>query len=111
MAVVLAVLLVAGAITLWLRRRGRRSVRRLTGVTLDPGVYLFTSTGCPTCGAAREKLAARLGDRGFEEYVWEEGQGPFTELGVDALPAVLVVRAGGAGELYEGRPELALRTL
>lgn len=72
-------------------------------------MYLFTSTACPTCITAREKLAGKVDV--FEEVVWEEQPGVFSELGVDAVPAVLVVGDGGAGRLFPGQPDRVLREL
>jgi hypothetical protein len=92
-------------------RRRRRPVRTIRSLDLAEGVYLFTSEGCETCATAREKLAASLGDREFAEVVWEREPVQFEALGIDAVPAVLVVDVDGHGRLYPGQPHRALRNL
>lgn len=53
-------------------------------------------------------MVAALGETGFTEYVWEDDPGVFSELGIDAVPAVLVVGEDGRGRLYPGQPDRAL---
>jgi hypothetical protein len=92
-------------------RRRRRPVRTIRSLDLAGGVYLFTSEGCETCATARAKLSASLGDREFAEVIWEQEPVQFEALGIDAVPAVLVVDESGHGRLYPGQPHRALRTL
>jgi hypothetical protein len=109
------VLVVAGALSSALavvlrqrwRPRGRMTVIAVT--RLEPGVYFFSSAACPTCQAARK----RLGDvvDAYREFVWEDEPARFDELGIDAVPAVLVVDAVGSGRLYPGSPGRELRGL
>ena len=104
---VAAALLVVGVVLLVLRWKESAQARRVSVKGLGPGIYLFTSTTCPTCITARERLSERVDV--FEEIVWEEQPGLFTELGVDAVPAVLVVGEGGSGRLFPGQPDRVLR--
>jgi hypothetical protein len=53
-------------------------------------------------------MVSAVGIDGFTEHVWEEDPGVFSDLGIDAVPAVLVIREGGQGRLYPGRPDRAL---
>lgn len=104
---VASALLVVGVVVLVLRRNETAKARRVPVTGLRPGIYLFSSTTCPTCITARGKLSEKVDV--FEEIVWEEQPGLFEELGVDAVPAVLVVGDGGAGRLFPGQPDRALR--
>lgn len=105
---ILGALSVTGAITLLLRARSKRSPRVLEEVKLDYGVYLFTSHTCADCKPAKRMLSAALGESGFTELNWEAEPGTFRELGIDAVPATLVVDRGGRGTLYPGMPQKAL---
>jgi hypothetical protein len=105
---VVTILAFAGLIVLMQRRRHRVPDRDIEAPRLDPGLYLFSSITCSTCEVAREKLIAGTGEEGFHEYVWERDPEVFTELGIDAVPAVLVMREGGRGRLYPGRVDKAL---
>lgn len=107
-AVVVGVLAVAGSIVAIQRRRRRSPERDIAAPRLEPGLYLFSSTACSTCDAARQELVAAVGVAGFSEYVWEEDPGAFSELGIDAVPSVLVMGEGGQGRLYPGRADKAL---
>lgn len=108
---ILGALAVAASIALIQRRRARSPVRSVEARGFDPGVYFFSSSACPTCSQARKKLNAALGDKGYIELVWEEEPGVFDDLGVDAVPAVVVVREDGRGKLYPGQPERVLSLL
>ena len=103
--------LIAGGTTLVLRRREAGTLRQVSGTGLAAGIYFFSSTTCPTCRSAREKMVDRVGEVGFSEIVWEENPRLISELGVDAVPAVLVVGENGAGTLYPGQPDRALRAV
>ncbi len=104
-------LAVAGVVVLIQRSRARQTVRRVAATGLEPGVYLFTSTTCSSCIRARETLEAGLGEGRFRELAWEEASQTFEELGVDAVPAVMVVDGRGRGRIYPGQPDRALRRL
>ncbi|MFZ0013403.1 MAG: hypothetical protein WAL25_04735 [Acidimicrobiia bacterium] len=108
---IVAALALAGLGVAWQRRRARRPVAEVSSAGLDEGVYLFTSASCATCDRARETIVARLGDTGYSEVRWEQEPALFGEVGVDEVPAVLVVTSAGAGRLYPGQPERALRGL
>ena len=105
---VVAALVVAGAIVYLQRRRLRIPERDVEAPQLAAGLYLFTSATCSTCQAAREKLIARVGDEGFEEFLWEHDRRIFDDLEIDAVPAVLVMKETGRGRVYPGRVEKAL---
>lgn len=101
--------LAVGAIVSFVqRRRSRRPFRAVQATDLAPGVYLFSSSTCSTCKTARTRLEERIGAGKYTELVWEEDPGPFQALGVDAVPSVLFVAAGGRGRLYVGGVEPAL---
>lgn len=105
---VVAALAVAGLIVLIWRRGVRIPEREIEAPNLDPGLYFFSSGSCSTCESARDELIARAGEGGFEEYVWEREPQIFTDLGIDAVPAVLVMKEGGRGRLYPGQVRKAL---
>lgn len=100
-----AVIAVAIVITWAQRRRALNPIRTVDPGDLAPGVYFFSSDTCGTCREAREKLAAALGSDAFTELAWERDPGPFTDLGVDAVPAVMIVEEGGKGRLHVGQPD------
>jgi hypothetical protein len=111
LGLVAGALLLAGVTTMILRRGKTGSTRQVPATGLAAGTYLFSSTACPTCRSARDKLVDRVGEAGFEEFVWEQDPGLFSDLGVEAVPAVLVVGDHGSGMLYPGQPDRALRGL
>lgn len=108
--IVAAALAAAAVIALWQRARVRRPVRQVVSGDLEPGVYLFSSESCPTCGLARDDLDRALG-QAYVEVRWEEQPETFSHLGVDAVPAVLIVKTPGLGRLFPGRPDKALAEL
>jgi hypothetical protein len=108
-SLLVGVLLVAGLVVLFLRRKPSRPERLVPITGLESGLYLFTSTDCPTCQSAREKLSQEM--PGFEEIVWEQQPDRFSDLGVDVVPAVLVVQQDGSGRLFPGQPDRVLRDL
>jgi hypothetical protein len=109
-AVVATGLMVAGAIGLWLRARSRRP-RDVSRGRLSAGVYLFTSSTCPTCESARRRVVEVFGDGGFEELAWESHPDVFADTGVDVVPALVIVKGSGPGRLYPGASERALAHL
>ena len=109
--VVAAALLVAGSIAIWRRTRGRSPIREVSSAGLGPGIYFFSSATCPTCKQARDELDRVLGEGAYVELRWEEQRAPFAEIGVDAVPAVLIVTASGNGRLFPGQPDRALSEL
>jgi hypothetical protein len=110
-ALVAGALAVAGVVVLVQRLRARPSVRTVGETSLAPGTYLFTSATCAGCAQARQTLRTELGEDRFHEFAWEEGSAPFDELGIDAVPAVLVVDPGGRGTVFPGQPDRALRRI
>ena len=108
-ALVAGVALLALAIAWWARRHPEHPIRAMDVPALDGGVYLFTAAACSTCEAARAALQERLGPDGYTEITWEDNRSVFSELRVDAVPAVLVVSDSGKGTLYPGRVDEALR--
>lgn len=87
------------------RKMTSSSPRPLPATDLDTGVYLFTSADCNECALARAKLEDRLGEGGYAEIAWEERPELFADLGVDAVPATMVVAADGSALLWPGQPD------
>lgn len=104
-------LAIAGVFVWWQRSQGAKGIHEADPGDLDPGVYFFSSSACPGCVGARDKLAARLGGSGFTEFSWEESPGVFADLDIDAVPAVLIVQSAGRATVYPGQPERALRSV
>ncbi len=97
------------AVSFMLRRRPARQMPvELKQTRLGPGVYLFTSASCPDCRAVRDALFERFGPTGFSELSWESDPQIFEELGVDAVPATLIVTSTDGSTLYLGAPGKAL---
>lgn len=111
LAVIGGALVVAALATTIIRLRARGGPRRLHETSLAPGVYLFTSSACPDCGSVRKALTEALGEGGFEERSWESEPGVFHRLGVDAVPATMIVGEDGSGTIWPGRPDGALDEL
>lgn len=108
---VIGALAVAACVTLIQRWRTRRPIRAVDIAGTAPGVYFFSSSTCPTCERAREKLNARLGKHGYTEYAWENDPERFADFDVDAVPTVVILEEGGHGRLYPGQPDKALSRL
>lgn len=104
-------LIVAAAAILVLRMRSTGPKRSLGDTGLERGVYFFSSSACPDCSLTRRTLIESLGEQGFLELIWEDDPGVFHRLGVDAVPATLIVAADGSGTLWPGRAESALESL
>ena len=88
----------AVAIRLYVLRRPRR---RMKATGLGPGIYLFTSKSCLDCAPVRERLAERTD---FREIAWEDQPEVFERLGVEMVPATLVVEEDDSGWLWHGEP-------
>ena len=95
----------------YLPRRNNQPVRRLRNVSLEPGVHFFSSSTCDACAGAREQLVGALGRDGFTEHEWATGSVLFASLGIDAVPATLVVADDGRGMLVSGDVAPALAAL
>jgi hypothetical protein len=108
--VVAAVLAVAGAIALWRRARTRRA-RDVSPESLQPGIYLFTSSTCPTCESARRRVIEAVGEGGFDEFSWESQPDVFADAGVDVVPALVIVQESRRARLFPGAPGKALAGL
>jgi hypothetical protein len=108
LAVVVGVLVIPAAFALRQRRSRRGPIRDITSTGLEPGVYLFSSSACIGCEAARAKLDDALGEGGYTEVPWEVSPQVFADLDVTAVPAVLRVVPGGEGRLYPGQPRAVL---
>ena len=93
LAVGLAVVLVVGAARF--RPRHRPPPLSVEGNLEGPGVYLFTSSACDSCGEARAVYTEVLGEGGFTELTWEEHPYLLTDLGVEGIPRGAVVDASG----------------
>lgn len=103
-AIIATALLVAALLVAVRRRLALRSPRKLAATGLEPGMYLFTSADCADCSKARHELAGMVGAHGFHEIAWDERPETFTRLGVDAVPATMIVEADGGARLWVGRP-------
>lgn len=110
LSLILGALVVSFVVVAAIRRARQRPVLIDPG-KLGPGVYLFSSTSCLDCLPARSKLVETLGDRGFVELMWEREPDTFLELGIDAVPATVVVGDDGVARLFAGMPVEALKTL
>ena len=105
--VTLRLLLVAGTVIAvsglaWVqRRRVRPPTRVVTSSGLEPGVFLLTSRECESCERARRVLGRRAE---YTELSWQDSPDAFARLGVEAVPAVLVVDQAGRGVLSFGSP-------
>lgn len=109
--VVLVAVMFAIAVGIAMARRGQRlAVRSIASPDLSAGLYLFSSEGCATCDSARAVIVESRGDD-FIELVWERQPELFEKLAIDAVPSVLIVDGSGAGRLFPGKPERALRSL
>ena len=91
-----------------IRARAARGPRKIIATGLKEGIYLFSSSTCPDCATARKYLEGKLGDDGFEERSWEIEPALFDRIGVDAVPATLIVDHEGAAVLWPSHPEKAL---
>lgn len=112
LAWVLGAVVIAVGVVLMLRKlSGRRRPVLIRQATLGSGVYLFTSSACADCEAARQMLVGAVGPSGFVELTWESAPGIFTDLGIDAVPATLIVSDERGSALYPGRPDRALESL
>jgi len=105
---VVGALVVAAGVASVQRWRAGGGARALSTQRLSPGIYYFSSASCAGCESARRKLDATLGEGGYKEMAWEREPGLFDELGIDSVPAVLVVGEGGRGRLYPGQPHRVL---
>ncbi len=103
-ALVAGAILVTLVVTLILRARATGPARKISAIDLAPGVYYFSSATCAECAPARRMLIERFGEGGFSEMSWEQEPGLFHSLGIDAVPATLVVGSRGSGTLWPGKP-------
>lgn len=74
-------------------------------MSLDPGIYLFTSASCADCQTARESHIKRFGREGFIEYTWEAEPGIFGTLSIDKVPCSVVVDDARRATLWIGQPD------
>lgn len=105
LVVVGGVLALVVGVVLYLRFRDRAPSRSLGRVSLDPGVYLFTSSTCADCRTARERLEERLGAGRFVEYMWETEPEIFEYLSIDKVPCTVVVDETRRAALWIGQPD------
>ncbi len=108
LSLVSGVLLVAYVLTLILRARATNGPLKIAQTGLQKGIYLFSSSTCADCATARKYLEDKLGNDGFGEKSWETEPGLFSRLGVEAVPATLIVDREGAAALWPGHPKKAL---
>lgn len=94
------------ALVVWLmRRRDQRLGKSFDVEGLSEGVYFFSSTTCDSCRDARKRIEQLVGSEGYTEYAWETAPDMFSDVGVEAVPATLVVFSSGKAELHNGAPE------
>ena len=110
LAIVTAGIVVALAAAVVLRRPVAHSVTT-NEAGLGPGVYLFSSSTCVDCVAARACLLDALGPTGFVEIDWEDDPGPFSAFGIDAVPCTVIVTEEGTFTRFPGMPNRALEEL
>jgi hypothetical protein len=108
LSLIAGALIVAGLVTVMMRLRAKGGPRKLHATGLGQGVYLFSSTACPDCKHVRRMLDDAFGGDGYREFQWEQEPGLFHDLGVDAVPATVIVEFDGSGVLWPGRPDKAL---
>lgn len=107
LGLVVGSLMVAGTATMVVRSRAKRGPRNLAVTGLNQGVYLFTSDACPDCRHVKGMLDDALGPDGYKELNWEQEPAMFHELGVDGVPATMIVAVDGSGVLWPGLPDEA----
>lgn len=100
LVLVAGIVVVVALLTLVVRRRPPRRSRGIDVGDLAPGLYLFTSRGCDSCGRARRELHQRR--LAFTEFSWEERPEQFRELSIDAVPSLVLVSRGGKGRWWRG---------
>lgn len=110
LALVTAGIAVAIGVALVLRRPVAHPAKTKTA-GLGPGVYLFSSSTCVDCVAARARLVDALGPTGFVEIDWDDDPGPFAELLIDAVPCTVIVSEEGLATRFPGMPDRALEEL
>lgn len=103
--VIAGALLVASMVVAVRRKAALTAPRRLETTGLRPGIYLFTSAACDECQTARAKLEEHVGERGYAEIDWEHSPEVFTGLGIEVVPATMMVAADGSALLWRGQPD------
>lgn len=100
LGLVAALIVVVVLVTLVIRRSPPRRGRSIDAGDLAPGLYLFTSSGCESCGPARAQLIQR--GLSFTEVSWDERPERFQRLSIDAVPSVVLVGSDGKGRWWRG---------
>lgn len=100
---------IALAAILAVRARERRRPMDAGPTDLGPGLYLFSSGACLDCRPARRIIEESLGPGGFTEIRWEDSPETFRDLGIEAVPATVVVSGSGLATVYPGMPHFALK--
>jgi hypothetical protein len=108
LGIVVAALIVALFVVMALRRRSGPSSASVAADGLLPGVYLFTSSACTDCTAARDRLESMLGPSGYVEIEWESEPDLFHDLGIEVVPYTVVVAGDGSATRHPGMPGPAL---
>lgn len=111
LAVVVGALALAFVIAMVVRGKTRRRPVVIDAAGLRPGVYLFSSATCLDCQPARAAMEAVMGPGGYTEIVWDEQQGPFHDLGIEAVPTTVIVAENGSATMFPGVPDSALNRL
>jgi hypothetical protein len=111
LALIVGALALALLVMLWTRRAPRAGRVTIDATGLGPGVYFFSSATCRECDPARSTIEEALGSGGFVEIRWEEQPSVFLELGIDSVPATLMVSESGSVSLVTGSPRIAMEGL
>jgi hypothetical protein len=85
-------------------RRGRAWRRRpFESAGLEPGVHLFSSESCGSC--LRARLMIERAGLSYSEHTYESEAPLFEQHGIDRVPTLVSVPAGGRpGWVAEGTP-------
>jgi hypothetical protein len=96
----------------WFNVSGRDPLRgRSERPVSTPGSTYSPPPAAPPVLRRGRPFRPSLGEDRFHEFAWEEGSETFDRLGIDAVPAVLVVEPGGSGTIFPGQPDRALRRI
>ena len=74
-------------------RRSSQPTARLSGLGLEPGILVFTSTDCANCGKVMRSLRAL--EVPVREITYELESGLFESAGVSGVPLVVITKPDG----------------
>ena len=102
-AVVLAIIVIAGMAAAMAGRTRRARPVISTRTDLAPGIHLFTSSTCRTCTEARRVVASTYGNE-FREIRHEDEPESFGRHGITRVPTAIVMFPDGEARVFEGVP-------